>query len=240
MAVMEPLARTRHSSPSLTSGDAVVIEGVVPRIPDVIPLTEVPHATAKRVLDVIVTTVILVLAAPFMLAMALLIKLTSRGPVLFAQTRVGLGGKHFTCYKFRSMFVDAEDRRDDILHLNELSGPVFKIRNDPRVTAIGRILRKLSLDELPQLFNVLRGEMSLVGPRPPLPREVEEYGPRELMRLSVQPGLTCIWQVSGRSNLSFERWVELDLIYIQHMSLRLDMELLVRTVPAVLTCRGAH
>src|SRR5258708_39839539 len=184
MAVMDPLAHTRHASVSLSTSDidTAVIGNAVSYNHALIPVTSVSYATAKRVLDLIVAAIALLLAAPFMLVAALLIKLTSRGPVLFAQTRVGLGGKHFTCYKFRSMFVDAEQRRDDLLHLNELSGPVFKIKNDPRMTPIGRIMRKASLDELPQLINVLRGEMSLVGPRPPVPREVEQYSPRERMR----------------------------------------------------------
>lgn len=240
MAVMESLAHTHQASVTPTSGDNAVVSNVAPLGHPEFPITYVSYAVAKRTLDMVVASIILLLATPFMIVTALLIKLTSRGPVLFAQTRIGLGGKPFTCFKFRSMFADAEDRREDLLHLNELTGPVFKIKNDPRMTPIGRILRKFSLDELPQLFNVLRGEMSLVGPRPPVPCEVEQYGSRERMRLSVKPGLTCIWQVSGRSNISFERWIELDLIYIERMSLMLDIELLVKTVPAVITCRGAH
>src|SRR5262249_36980141 len=135
---------------------------------------------------------------------------------------------------------DAEDQRSDLLHLNEASGPVFKIKNDPRVTPIGKLLRKTSIDELPQLFNVLRGEMSIVGPRPPLPSEVAEYNERSFRRLSVKPGLTCIWQVSGRSNVSFEHWMELDLLYIDTMSLGQDLRIIAQTIPAVLSGRGAH
>lgn len=240
MAVMESLAHTQQASVSPTPGDTAAIGNVTSFSRAGIPIASVSYATSKRVLDVFVATIVLILASPFMLIAAILVKVTSRGPVFFAQKRVGLGGQQFTCYKFRSMYADAERRRGDLLHLNELSGPVFKIKNDPRMTPVGRILRKLSLDELPQLFNVLLGDMSLVGPRPPVPCEVEQYGPRERMRLSVKPGLTCIWQVSGRNNISFERWVELDLIYIEKMSLRLDVELLLKTVPAVITCRGAH
>jgi lipopolysaccharide/colanic/teichoic acid biosynthesis glycosyltransferase len=138
------------------------------------------------------------------------------------------------------MCADAEDRKRNLLHLNEVDGPVFKIKHDPRVTPIGAFIRKYSIDELPQIFNVLRGDMSIVGPRPPIPAEVEKYSPRERGRLAVKPGLTCLWQISGRSNVSFERWVELDLIYIENMSFLADIGILVKTIPAVLTGSGAH
>ena len=143
-------------------------------------------------------------------------------------------------FKFRSMKVEAHEDRDEILHLNELEGPVFKIRDDPRVTRVGRAIRKLSIDELPQLLNVLAGDMSLVGPRPPLPEEYETYGPRERQRLAVKPGITCIWQVSGRSDLDFETWVDMDLEYIEGWTIRQDLKLLVLTIPAVLSGRGAY
>ena len=204
------------------------------------PCREVSYATAKRLFDLAFAAVLLVLSSPVMLLAALLVKLTSPGPVLFRQVRVGRGGSHFWCYKFRSMCVDAEAKRDALMHLNEASGPVFKIKRDPRITPVGGILRKLSIDELPQLWNILRGDMSVVGPRPPLPSEVAQYGPRELGRLAVHPGLTCLWQINGRSNIPFERWVELDLIYIDTMSLRNDIKIVCRTVPTVLFGLGAR
>ncbi|HZO90242.1 MAG TPA: exopolysaccharide biosynthesis polyprenyl glycosylphosphotransferase [Chthonomonadaceae bacterium] len=204
------------------------------------PLQPVPYAAAKRGLDILLALLLLIAAAPLMALIAALVKLTSRGPAIFKQTRIGLGGKPFTCYKFRSMCADAESRRQHLLHLNEVSGPVFKIKNDPRVTPIGRILRKYSLDELPQLFNVLQGDMSLVGPRPPVAQEVAQYGERERRRLAVKPGLTCLWQVNGRSHIAFDRWVELDLLYIETMSFWGDIKILLQTIPAVLTGRGAH
>jgi exopolysaccharide biosynthesis polyprenyl glycosylphosphotransferase len=194
----------------------------------------------KRAFDVVVTLTMLVIAMPIMVITAILIKLTSCGPVIFRQVRVGRGGRYFTCYKFRSMCADAEDRKNNLLHLNEVDGPVFKIKNDPRITPVGAFIRKFSIDELPQLFNVLKGDMSIVGPRPPLPSEVEKYSIRERGRLAVKPGLTCLWQISGRSNVSFERWVELDLIYIDNMSFLSDLGIVVKTIPAVLTGAGAH
>jgi exopolysaccharide biosynthesis polyprenyl glycosylphosphotransferase len=205
-----------------------------------IPVLNVPYARAKRVLDLFVAFMVILLFSPIFLMVALLVKLTSRGPVLFKQTRVGQGGKLFTCYKFRSMCVDAEAKKRALMSLNEADGPVFKIKNDPRVTPIGKWIRKFSLDELPQLFNVLRGDMSLVGPRPPVPSEVEKYGVRERQRLAVKPGLTCLWQVSGRSNVSFDHWMELDIAYIETMSFWGDVRILCQTVPAVVFARGAH
>lgn len=204
------------------------------------PCKAVPYAAAKRAFDLVFACLLLLLAAPFMLLAALLIKLTDRGPVFFKQVRVGEGGRYFWCYKFRSMCVDAEARKHLLLHLNEASGPVFKMKRDPRITPIGAILRKLSIDELPQLFNVLRGEMSVVGPRPPLPSEVAQYGERARQRLGVAPGLTCLWQINGRSNVSFERWVELDLLYIETMSFGSDVRIVLKTIPAVLFGSGAH
>jgi exopolysaccharide biosynthesis polyprenyl glycosylphosphotransferase len=200
----------------------------------------VPYYMAKRAFDIVFASAILLIVWPVMAVAALLIKLTSRGPVVFRQVRVGRGGRYFTCYKFRSMCADAEDKKKTLMHLNEVDGPVFKIKCDPRVTPIGSVLRKFSIDELPQLFNVLKGDMSVVGPRPPLPTEVEKYSERERGRMAVKPGLTCLWQISGRSNVSFERWVELDLLYIDSMSFMSDLSIVVRTVPAVLTGSGAH
>ncbi len=204
------------------------------------PVKAVPYAAAKRVFDVVISCALLLIALPIMLITVIAIKLSSRGPVFFKQVRVGEGGRYFWCYKFRSMCIDADSQKDQLMHLNEASGPVFKIKNDPRVTPIGGIIRKFSIDELPQFFNVLKGEMSVVGPRPPVPREVEEYTAFERGRLAVKPGITCLWQVSGRSNISFERWVQLDLDYIETMSFSNDIRILLRTVPAVLKGSGAH
>jgi exopolysaccharide biosynthesis polyprenyl glycosylphosphotransferase len=200
----------------------------------------VPYCFFKRAFDLIFASLVLLIFWPVMLAAALAIKLTSRGPVIFKQVRVGRGGRYFTCYKFRSMCADAEDKKGTLMHLNEADGPVFKIKRDPRITPVGAFIRKFSIDELPQLFNVVKGDMSVVGPRPPIPSEVETYGARERGRLAVKPGLTCLWQISGRSNVSFERWIELDLMYIDNMSFFNDLAIVVKTVPAVLTGSGAH
>jgi exopolysaccharide biosynthesis polyprenyl glycosylphosphotransferase len=198
------------------------------------------RSAIKRAFDLVVGGVALLFALPIMAVTAAAIRLDSRGPALFVQTRVGRWGEPFPLYKFRSMYVDAEARRAELEARNEASGPVFKIRDDPRVTRVGRLIRKLSIDELPQLFNVMLGSMSLVGPRPPLPCEVAQYTPEHRRRLDVKPGITCIWQVSGRSNIDFERWVMLDVQYIEEESLWLDIRLLLRTIPAVLFGRGAY
>ena len=197
------------------------------------------YAAAKRMFDVLFAILLLVVTAPALLIAAMFIGCTSRGPVIFRQTRCGRGGQLFTCYKLRTMVVGAERRRAEVLPLNEASGPVFKARNDPRITAVGRWLRKTSIDELPQLVNVLRGEMTIVGPRPPIPEEVVQYRPWELRRLAVKPGLTCLWQVSGRSEIGFEQWVALDLEYIRRRSFWYDLQIVARTAPAVLSGRGA-
>ena len=193
----------------------------------------------KRLLDIAGGTAMLLVASPVMLTIALAIKISSPGPVLFKQIRAGRNGRKFTMFKFRSMVVDAEARRAQLLHLNEMSGPVFKIRRDPRITRVGAFIRRTSLDELPQLFNIVGGDMSLVGPRPPLPSEVEQYKPWQRRRLSVKPGLTGLWQVSGRNNIDFEEWMALDLRYIDDWSLWLDVKILLRTLPAVLFRTGA-
>lgn len=204
-------------------------------------LPSAPIALAtKRILDIAGAVLLLLLSAPIMLLAAAAIRLTDGGPVLFSQERVGRFGRRFTMLKFRSMILDAEKGRADIAHLNEMDGPVFKATRDPRITRVGRWLRRLSIDELPQLVNVLRGEMSLVGPRPPLPDEVTSYQRWQRRRLSVRPGLTCIWQVSGRNQLDFDTWIRLDLEYIDNWSLLLDIKLLLQTVPAVLTGYGAR
>jgi exopolysaccharide biosynthesis polyprenyl glycosylphosphotransferase len=194
----------------------------------------------KRWLDVIGALVLLILTLPVLAIAALAIKLDSRGPVFFRSTRCGRGGEPFSFFKLRSMYSGAHTMRHTLLHLNEVDGPVFKLANDPRITRVGRFIRRTSIDELPQLWNVVRGDMSLVGPRPPIPEEVEQYTPNQMRRLSVKPGLTCLWQVSGRSDLSFDEWVRLDIDYIFHRSFRMDLRILLKTLPAVLSCRGAY
>ena len=193
----------------------------------------------KRLLDIVASGAALVVLAPLLLLAALAVKVSSRGPVLFGQERVGMRGRTFHMLKFRSMVSNAEALKAGLLEQNERSGPAFKLRNDPRVTRVGRFLRKYSIDELPQLVNVLRGEMSLVGPRPALPQEVAQYAAWQRRRLSVRPGLTCLWQVSGRDAVSFASWMVLDMRYIDHWSLAQDLGLLLRTVPVVMTGRGA-
>jgi len=192
----------------------------------------------KGLIDYIGALIGLVMLSPLFILIALAIKLTSRGPVFFVQERSGLNGRRFPLYKFRTMVQNAEELRDELLADNEMDGPVFKVKNDPRITLVGRFLRKTSLDELPQLFNVVRGHMSLVGPRPPLPEEVEKYTPAQRRRLSMKPGLTCIWQVSGRNNINFEEWMKLDLKYIDNWSLKLDLQLLCRTIVVVFAGTG--
>ncbi len=193
----------------------------------------------KRALDFVMALVVLAVLSPLLLILAALVKLTSRGPILFRQTRCGLGARKFTLYKFRSMRADADLIREELEALNEVDGPVFKIKNDPRCTPVGRFMRKFSLDELPQLVNIIKGDMSFVGPRPPLPAEVEKYERWQRRRLRMQPGLTCLWALEGRSKLSFRRWMELDLEYIDHWSMGLDWKILLRTIPVVLLGRGA-
>lgn len=194
----------------------------------------------KRLLDIVVAALLLLALAPVLALIAIAIRLESAGPVIFRQPRCGRGGAYFAYYKFRSMVVDAEARRIELEEINEADGPIFKIRRDPRISRVGRVLRRTSLDELPQLWNVLRGEMSLVGPRPPLPSEVAKYGAWEHNRLLVRGGMTGLWQVSGRSDLSFQQMVILDATYIERWSLWLDLRILARTVLAVASTRGAY
>lgn len=205
--------------------------------------TTVPHnhfaLFLKRALDVAASGAGLLVLSPLFAAVALLVKASGPGPVFFSQERMGLNGRRFRCHKFRTMVVDAEKKLSQLQHLNEVDGPVFKIKRDPRITPIGALLRKASVDELPQLWNVLVGEMSLVGPRPPIPAEVEKYERWQRRRLSMRPGITCLWQISGRSNIDFDRWMRLDLNYIDNWSLTLDIVILLKTIPAVLTARGA-
>ena len=193
----------------------------------------------KRGIDVALALGLLAILSPFLVVFSLLIKITSRGSIFYRQIRCGLGGRRFTLYKFRSMRVGADQMREALEELNEQDGAAFKIRNDPRCTPIGRLMRKFSLDELPQLWNVLKGNMSLVGPRPPLPEEVEKYERWQRRRLRMRPGLTCLWALEGRNRLSFKRWMELDLLYIDTWSPALDWKILLRTIPVVLSGRGA-
>lgn len=195
----------------------------------------------KRAIDIVGSLVLLTMLSPLLMAVSALIKIDSSGPIFFAQMRVGKWGRTFRMYKFRTMFVDAEQQKEDLLQMNEMTGGViFKMKRDPRVTRIGKLLRRLSIDEIPQLFNVLRSEMSLVGPRPPLPAEVNLYSLAERRRLDVVPGITCIWQVSGRSEIPFDKQVELDLAYIDSQSIWGDIKLMMRTLPTVLRGRGAY
>jgi len=196
---------------------------------------------AKRAIDLVGSLLALVLLAPVVVLVMLAVRLTSRGPIFFVQDRCGLGGRLFRFYKFRTMVVDAEHRKADLVHLNEMQGPMFKIERDPRITRVGAVLRKLSLDELPQLWNVLKGDMSLVGPRPPTPDEVEQYTTHQVQRLAVIPGITGLWQVSGRSTIAdFERWIELDLQYAREWSMWLDLRILAKTPVVVVLARGAQ
>lgn len=194
----------------------------------------------KRVVDVVTAAGLLVLLSPVLLGTTVAIGLTSRGPVLYRQIRVGRDGRPFQILKFRSMYVDADERMSELLPLNEREGPVFKVREDPRCTRVGRWIRRASIDELPQLLNVLMGHMSIVGPRPPLPTEVRRYTEYERRRLAVLPGITGMPQVNGRADLSFSEALEQDLRYVDSWSLGLDVEIMVRTVGAVFTRRGAY
>lgn len=195
----------------------------------------------KRVIDVGFSLVALILLSPVFVFVAIVIKASSRGPVFFTQQRCGLSGRKFKLYKFRTMIAGAEKKIDELRRLNEMQGPVFKIKNDPRVTDFGNFLRKFSVDEFPQLWNVLKGDMSLVGPRPPIPAEVEKYDNWQRRRLSMRPGLTCLWQIKGRNRITdFNEWMRLDLEYIDNWSLWLDFEILARTIPVVVFCIGAR
>lgn len=195
----------------------------------------------KRFFDLLFSTLGLIVLSPLFLLLALLIKMTSRGPIVFSQYRVGRYGRHFRFYKFRSMYVDAEQRKAELLSQNQSAdGVIFKMKNDPRITPIGRWLRKLSLDELPQLINVFLGDMSLVGPRPPVPSEVREYSLEDRKRLNVVPGITCLWQISGRSEIPFHEQVRLDKAYIRNHGFWSDTLILLKTIPAILTGRGAY
>jgi exopolysaccharide biosynthesis polyprenyl glycosylphosphotransferase len=222
----------------LAWNDPIEYIGQFPTIP--LHCGSVPEAglMLKRLLDVTFSAFTLLLLSPFLLVVALAIKLDSKGPVVYASERIGKKGRVFRCYKFRTMVVDAEKRRDSMMHLNERDGVLFKITNDPRITSVGRFLRKYSLDELPQFFNVLRGDMSVVGPRPPIASEVKEYKLSHLRRLDVTPGITGLWQVQGRQDPSFDSYVSLDLTYIENWSIWLDLTIIVRTVGVVISGTG--
>ncbi|NLB63105.1 MAG: sugar transferase [Fibrobacter sp.] len=195
----------------------------------------------KRSIDIVASSLALVVLLPLLFVIGILVKISDpKGPAIFKQVRVGREGKEFTMYKFRSMYVDAEERLEKLRDLNETTGPIFKMKDDPRIFNFGRVIRKYSLDELPQLVNIIRGDMAIVGPRPPLPSEVEQYESWHRMRLSVKPGLTCHWQVSGRSNIGFEDQVRLDNKYIRHGGIKTDMDLIRKTFKAVFKGDGAY
>jgi exopolysaccharide biosynthesis polyprenyl glycosylphosphotransferase len=203
----------------------------------------VPHnlsaLTIKKIMDISLSLFMVIILAPALLAISIMIKLTSPGPIVFSQTRVGLRGRLFNLYKFRTMVAGAEMLKKQLESENEADGPVFKIKDDPRVTRIGKFLRKSGLDELPQLFNILKGEMSLIGPRPPLPEETKAYKRWQLRRLSVKPGLSCFWQIKpDRNSIKFEKWMEMDLAYIDNWSLRLDFIILLKTILTVFQRTG--
>jgi exopolysaccharide biosynthesis polyprenyl glycosylphosphotransferase len=235
--------RTRIAADFLPSSASAVSLEYFDNLP-LITFSTVPEhgfeIVAKRAVDFLVSAVGLVLLSPVLLIIAVAIKFTSEGPIFYRQVRCGLHGRQFRLVKFRTMIHGAEDRLWEIRHLNEMDGPVFKMRNDPRVTSLGRFLRKFSIDELPQLWNVIKGEMSVVGPRAPLPDEVEHYSLKQRRRLSVKPGITCLWQVSGRSDISFQKWMEMDLQYIDSWTFWLDLRIMLKTIPAVFTGRGAR
>jgi exopolysaccharide biosynthesis polyprenyl glycosylphosphotransferase len=198
------------------------------------------QAVAKRTFDLVLAMAALTLTLPLWAVIALAVKVTSAGPVLFRQERVGRRGRHFTMFKFRTMVAGADDMLEGLRELNEADGPLFKLRDDPRITRLGRWLRRSSLDELPQVLNVIRGDMSLVGPRPPLPSEVETYDTWHFERLEVPPGITGLWQVSGRSDLSFSEYVRLDLFYIENWSLSYDLYIMAKTLPVLLSRKGSY
>jgi lipopolysaccharide/colanic/teichoic acid biosynthesis glycosyltransferase len=201
---------------------------------------EVSYALWKRLFDIIGASIIMLVFFPVFLLIALAVRLTSKGPIFYKSYRVGLAGELIEFVKFRTMVVNADEKLAELLAKNEKDGPIFKIKHDPRITPIGRILRKYSLDEFPQIYSVLKGDMSLVGPRPPLQREVEAYDQLALQRLTIKPGITCYWQVMGRSDLSFEEMVTLDLKYIEEMSFWIDLKILFMTPLAVLRGQGAY
>jgi lipopolysaccharide/colanic/teichoic acid biosynthesis glycosyltransferase len=207
---------------------------------DVVMKDTFVYVAGKRVFDLVVGLSVFVFVIPIVPLIALMIKLDSPGPVFYRQDRIGRGGRSFRFYKFRSMYREADRRRVELEASNEQQGPVFKMKADPRITPVGQFLRRSSMDEIPQILNVLRGEMSIVGPRPPLPVEVARYQPWHRRRLDVQPGITCLWQIAGRSHIGFDEWMRLDMEYLRTRSLRADLAIFVKTLPAVMARRGAY
>ena len=198
------------------------------------------YEVIKRVIDVVCSFVGVLVLSPLFVVIAIIIKFTSKGPVFFSQKRVGRDGKEFKMYKFRSMVVNAEELKEKLAAQNEMSGPMFKMKDDPRVTMVGKLIRKTSIDELPQLWNVFKGDMSLVGPRPSLPKEVAQFEEWMHKRLDVKPGLTCYWQVSGRNNIDFEDWMKLDIRYVKERNLWIDIKLIFKTVFVLFGDKNAH
>ena len=202
--------------------------------------SNVLYEVIKRIIDIVASFTGLILLSPLILIVSMLIKIESKGEVIFKQKRVGLNGKEFYMYKFRSMVINAEELKEQLESQNEMSGPMFKIKDDPRITKIGKFIRKTSIDELPQLINVIKGEMSLVGPRPSLPKEVAEFEEWMNERLLVKPGLTCYWQVSGRNNIDFEDWMKLDIKYVRERNFWLDIKLILKTILVLFGDENAH
>lgn len=198
------------------------------------------YEAIKRLIDIICSFVGILVLSPLFIIIAIIVKFTSKGPVFFSQKRVGRNGKEFDMYKFRSMVVNAEELKEKLAAQNEMSGPMFKMKDDPRVTKVGKFIRKTSLDELPQLWNILKGDMSLVGPRPSLPKEVAQFDEWMYKRLEVKPGLTCYWQVSGRNNIDFEDWMKLDIRYVEEKNLWIDIKLIFKTVGVLFGDKNAH
>ena len=198
------------------------------------------YEAIKRLIDIICSFVGILVLSPLFIIIAIIVKFTSKGPIFFSQKRVGRNGKEFDMYKFRSMVVNAEELKEKLAAQNEMSGPMFKMKDDPRVTKVGKFIRKTSIDELPQLWNILKGDMSLVGPRPSLPKEVAQFEDWMYKRLEVKPGLTCYWQVSGRNNIDFEDWMKLDIRYVEEKNLWIDIKLICKTVFVLFGDKNAH
>jgi|GEM_PF-1396597 Sugar transferases involved in lipopolysaccharide synthesis len=241
----DPIATAAaNASASVSGGEHSAVGATVTTAPTTVATAPAPtpflYGIVKRILDVTASLLVLLLGFPIFALIAFLIWREDRGPVLYSQSRVGRGGRQFKFYKYRSMVRNADDLKATLAARNEAEGPIFKMKDDPRITRVGRVLRRYSLDELPQFLNVLRGEMSLVGPRPHLPCEIEQCANYPAERLSVTPGLLCLREVQGRSNLTFEQWVALDLEYVRHRSLWLDIKILLRAIPAVLKAEGAY
>jgi lipopolysaccharide/colanic/teichoic acid biosynthesis glycosyltransferase len=235
------MQQAKRSTIMLTTagGEAALVPPGAPHVAEAVAARD--YLIASRVIDVLVSSVALILAFPIMLAAALAIKLTSPGPVLFRQPRAGRHRAAFSMYKFRTMYLGADDDKELFRKLNSLpTGPCFKMKDDPRVTTVGRWLRRSSIDELPQLLNVLAGDMGMVGPRPLPLDEVTDDTPEQALRLSVKPGITCLWQVSGRTEIPYDEWLALDVWYVRNRSLSLDLQILFKTIPAVLSGRGAY